>query len=653
VQTRTAFRLSAISLVLGTLVACGGGGSSSTSSSTLSGKVIDGYIVGARVCLDVNSNNKCDAGEPTTISDGTGSYVLPNYIGSLAGLQVVAEVIAGAIDLDDGIPIPANATYTLMAPAAASSTVTPLSTLISSAISAGGGEAAVSIEQAKNQIASETGIPVANLLAHDYKQKNDITTAQIATVTAKAIAAVTNELATNTSIMAAGLNAGEIAKAAVTAVKQTVLPRLIANGRATDAAINNAQTAVTAAVAGASISGQVQNIIVATKAGNGSVVQLRDIFEQGIVIAQESSGDYINSAGTRVNGSFGGYTTELDVEYLKTTNGRFPPYKQLVYLQTENKWFDVYEGGSNWTFNGNGWEKMPGQGEALPDSLQPTYEQNCVIVPENRARTVNSRYCAVQKDLSNRRIADFIQGVQTNQGMQSYCYGNPRKLSSCENAVFPAGSYGYDLTQSTESTISGPYPGRFQVWVSNDNWTGYCTRLNAQSCASNDATIFDFIEWSSAGSGNNYNYQFIGDSCNTPFRIASYNPTARTGTINWSRNNGSCNSPNVSSTVETSNFEVINAGGKDVFIVPTPAIFRANNPSSNEPFRIFTVLTKDNGITGVWSGSYYPVNFKNSIPFTGDIQTNSQIMNRAAFDEILRQIGYDPYPYTGRSSSGP
>ena len=45
-QTKTAFRLSAISLLLGTVVACGGGGgSSSTSSSTLSGKVIDGYII--------------------------------------------------------------------------------------------------------------------------------------------------------------------------------------------------------------------------------------------------------------------------------------------------------------------------------------------------------------------------------------------------------------------------------------------------------------------------------------------------------------------------------------------------------------------------------------------------------------------------------
>jgi hypothetical protein len=634
-------------VLLGTLVACGGGGGSSSSSTaagsttTLSGKVIDGYIVGARVCLDLNSNNTCDAGEPTTISDGTGSYVLPAYTGSLAGLQVVAQVIEGAFDLDDNIPIPANGTYTLMAPAAASATVTPLSTLISSAISAGGGEAGLSIEQAKNQIAAETGIPVANLLAHDYKQKNDTTTAQIATVTAKAIAAVTNQLATNADIRAAGLNAGEIAKAAVTAVKQSVLPQLISNGRATDAAINNAQAAATAAVQNANLAGQVRNIVIATKSGNGSVVQLRDIFEEGIVIAQESSGRYIDSAGAQQP-----YTTELDVEFLKTTNGKFPPYKKLIYFQPQNKWFNYHESGSNWTFNGTGWEKIPGQDEAVPDSMHPTYAENCVIVPENSTRTVNSKYCAVQKDLSNRKIADFIQ---------DYCTGNPRKLATCETATFPAASYAYDLTQSTESPISGPYPGRFQLWVDEAGWKGYCT-TNGQDCVSNTSTIFDFIDWSTARSGNSNNYQFIGDSCNTPFRIASYNSSTRKGTINWSTNSGSCQSPANSSTftvLETSTFEVISAGGKDVFITPTPAIYRANNPSSNEPFRIFAALTNDSGITGVWSGSYYPVNFKNSIPFTGDIQTNSQIMNRAAFDEILKQIGYEPYPYTGRSSSGP
>lgn len=64
-------RLAAIRFFLGGFVACsgGGGGSPSTTSTTatpttLSGKVIDGYIVGAGVCLDVNSNNVCDAGKP-------------------------------------------------------------------------------------------------------------------------------------------------------------------------------------------------------------------------------------------------------------------------------------------------------------------------------------------------------------------------------------------------------------------------------------------------------------------------------------------------------------------------------------------------------------------------------------------------------------
>ncbi len=137
-QTRTAFRLSAISLLLGTLVACGGGGSSSSSTSTLSGKVIDGYIIGATVCLDVNSNNRCDAGEPTTTSTAGGAYTLPAYTGSIAGLQVIAEVGPTARDEDDGgALIGAGNGYSLLAPAAASSTVTPLSTLVTTAIAGG------------------------------------------------------------------------------------------------------------------------------------------------------------------------------------------------------------------------------------------------------------------------------------------------------------------------------------------------------------------------------------------------------------------------------------------------------------------------------------------------------------------------------------
>lgn len=649
-KTPTLLRLSTLGLLITGLVACGGGGGSSSTASTsatpttLSGKVIDGYIVGARVCLDVNSNNFCDAGEPTTTSDATGSYVLPAYSGSIAGLQVLAMVVEGAVDLDNGLPIKAKDAYTLMAPAAASLTVTPLSTLISSAIAAGGGEAEVSIGQALSQVSAQTGIPVANMLAHDYKQKNDTATAQVATVTAKAIAAVTNQITTDAKIQAAGLSAGDIAKAAVSTVKTSVLPQLIADGKATAAATSNAQTAATAAVENANISGKVQNIIVATKSGNGSVVQLKDVFEQGIVIAQENSGDYIDSSGKRTDGNYSGYENALNVEFLRTKDGKFPPYKQLVYLQ--DKWFDRYEGSNDWSFNGTGWEKMPGQGEVVSESLQPTYSENCVLIPANKAKTVNSKYCAVQKDLSNRKISEFIPG---------YCDGNPKKLSTCESATFPAGSFAYDLTESTVSTLTGAYTGRFQLWVNNDGWKGYCTKENAQDCVSNDATIFDFINWTTVKAGNNYNFQYIGDGCNTPFRVASYNSTTRKGVINWSFNSGNCRTqsdPSTFKVLETSEFEVINVGGKDILITPTPATLRANNPSSNEPFRIFAVQENENGVRGVWSGGYYPVNFNNSIPFNGDIRKNSQIMNRTSFDAIIKQLGYTQYPYDSASSSG-
>lgn len=124
--------------------------------------------------------------------------------------------------------------------------------------------------------------------------------------------------------------------------------------------------------------------------------------------------------------------------------------------------------------------------------------------------------------------------------------------------------------------------------------------------------------------------------------MASYNYGGCTGTVD----------PSTFKVLETSEFEVIIVGGKDVLITPTPATLRANNPSDNDPYRIFAVHEKENGVRGVWSGAYHPVNFKNSIPFTGDIKRNSQIMNRTSFDAIAKQVGYTPYPYEGASSSG-
>ena len=66
-------------LLVFSFVGCGGGGSSSggsEQSKTISiiGKVIDGYIKDAQVCLDLNSNGTCEDSEPSTTSASDGSY---------------------------------------------------------------------------------------------------------------------------------------------------------------------------------------------------------------------------------------------------------------------------------------------------------------------------------------------------------------------------------------------------------------------------------------------------------------------------------------------------------------------------------------------------------------------------------------------------
>lgn len=93
------------------------------------------------------------------------------------------------------------------------------------------------------------------------------------------------------------------------------------------AATNNAKTAATTAVENANISGKVQNIIVATKSGNCSVVQFEDVLEESIVIAQDDSGDCIDVSGKHIERNHSGYKDSLNVEFLRAKNGKLPPYK--------------------------------------------------------------------------------------------------------------------------------------------------------------------------------------------------------------------------------------------------------------------------------------------------------------------------------------
>ena len=119
------------------LSACGGGGGDNSTvaqsgASTLTGAVIDGYLKDATVCLDLNANLACDSEEPTTKSLDKGAYSLSVPAGTdTSNLHVIAIVDSNTTDADTGKA--PDKGYTLMAPAKAANTVTPLTTFVSHA----------------------------------------------------------------------------------------------------------------------------------------------------------------------------------------------------------------------------------------------------------------------------------------------------------------------------------------------------------------------------------------------------------------------------------------------------------------------------------------------------------------------------------------
>ena len=102
---KTKLLLSSIAATL-ILAGCGGGTTNSANSvvnntpketRTVAGKVIDGYIKNADVCLDLNNNDQIDPNEPQAKSDENGSYKLVGNFDLNDSLTIIAK---NGIDID-------------------------------------------------------------------------------------------------------------------------------------------------------------------------------------------------------------------------------------------------------------------------------------------------------------------------------------------------------------------------------------------------------------------------------------------------------------------------------------------------------------------------------------------------------------------------
>jgi hypothetical protein len=139
-----------------------------SSSIKLSGKVADGYLVGAKVCLDLNGNKVCDAGEPTATSTAGGRYTFEATQAQIDTSPVVVEIIAGVtVDEDNTDGLAITKKYTLTAPVG-KTFVSPLTTMVQAQIEKTGKTAAqIELELLASLGQSTSGVS----LFEDYVEK--------------------------------------------------------------------------------------------------------------------------------------------------------------------------------------------------------------------------------------------------------------------------------------------------------------------------------------------------------------------------------------------------------------------------------------------------------------------------------------------------
>ena len=104
---------------------------------TLSGKVADGYLRGANVCLDLNTNKICDVDEPSATSTAGGVFDIEDISQSDIDTYPLLVEIINNVTIDEDMPnVAISKSYTLSAPAGFTF-ISPLTTMIQNEIENG------------------------------------------------------------------------------------------------------------------------------------------------------------------------------------------------------------------------------------------------------------------------------------------------------------------------------------------------------------------------------------------------------------------------------------------------------------------------------------------------------------------------------------
>jgi len=618
------FKLTLAGFVMLSLTACGGGGSSSTYTSTISGKVIDGYIDGAEVCLDLNANYLCDDGEPNGRSGSGGSYSF-TYTGDIPpGTQVLAEVPAGAIDEDRGT---VAKSYNLMTPAESPGVVTPLTTLVSAEILSSGKtltvtEAETSVKLSLNLVSTDT------ILENDFVESEDTELQGTAEVIATALAASKYAI-DNDDGRAEDFTASETAKAAVEFVKTQVLPLIETYNTNEEEALDIAKYVdeeVTSLV-----KGKINNIVAGTNSGDGEALDLVEVFESGTLMNLYESNV---KADTDDNGVVDAEVKGIVGELIYTPDGnetdatKFDEFFRAILPrggdqdETPSKWLTVFEeDGQDYTLLNNQWileKEIPNRSIKLKENCALLYNDDELIY----------EYCFLSKDVSGKAMGDIIPDFCINSKGEEY--------NGCDiNTKLPEGSIAYDFTLAVPDDVENG--GVYKLWF--DDWDGYIGGDSNQS-------IDNFIEVY----GTLDRHGSVGDECNTTFKVHSYDDKTGKGEMEWFDTSSlDCSSIYSDSHIfdaegEIQPFEVVEFGDTKILKAKTSKVFRANNPDERLTAHVFAKTKNSNGLEGIFGGKVLEAGYRQTVPFSGDTAVGI-FASRILIDTAFKQISFPAFPY--------
>ncbi len=220
-------KIAALSLVLSAIFWLSGCDSSDTTTpavtpvatTTLTGVVADGYLVGAKVCLDKNYNDVCDEGEPFVLTDSTGKYTFTLPEMSATQLPILVEADENTIDLDTNTSI--GTKWYFKANSGNSSFISPLSTLVAQAMAL---DPTLTTEQAMANLQTELGLDINTTI--DYVAANNTKAHNAAKIIAHSLANTETSLsaiATTTDARTIRLLAAQQVRSQTAAIQENAI----------------------------------------------------------------------------------------------------------------------------------------------------------------------------------------------------------------------------------------------------------------------------------------------------------------------------------------------------------------------------------------------------------------------------------------------